>query len=52
MGNMESLEGKKYRVFRNNASTMVMVITNIKEEEAILCSLVGAKASSNIMSRE
>jgi hypothetical protein len=51
MGNMGSLEVKKYQSV-NNASTTVTVITNIKEEEAILCSLVGAKTSSNIMPRE
>jgi hypothetical protein len=37
------LEGKKRRVFSNNASTMAMVVDKIKDEAA-LWSLAGAKA--------
>jgi sulfatase maturation enzyme AslB (radical SAM superfamily) len=38
-------------VFRNNASTATMVIIKIKDEVAT-CSMMGAKALSNVMLRE
>jgi hypothetical protein len=39
------------RVFRNNASTLSMLVTKIKDEAAIW-SLAGAKALSVVMPRE
>jgi hypothetical protein len=38
-------------VFRNNASTLSMLVTKIKDE-ATIWSLAGAKALSVVMSRE
>jgi hypothetical protein len=47
----EVLKERNARVFQNNASTTIMLISKIKEE-VTLWSLVGAKTLGNIMSRE
>jgi hypothetical protein len=47
----EVLKERNARVFQNNASTTIMLMSKIKEE-VTLWSLVGAKTLGNIMSRE